>query len=474
LTARRPGDKNDPQDRKTGDTSIAKSPSQAAGTVDVAAVIDAQPVGGYQVRLLLMCAAVLFIDGFDTQAIGYVAPALVKDLGITRAALAPVLSAALFGLMIGALFLGPLADRLGRKKIIITSVLVFGLCSLATAFVQDTTSLLFIRFLTGLGLGGAMPNTVALTAEFSPHRRRATMVMTMFCGFSAGAALGGLIAAAVIPAFGWRGVFLIGGLAPLVLVPILVKALPESIRFLALSGRPDAVVGARLKAVFPALPLPLPEDARFTVHEPRLSGLPVAHLFRENRAVATLLLWTVFFCSLLVLYFLSSWLPTVMSDLGVSVSLGATISSLLQFGGCAGALVLGRFIDRFSFRALTLMYLLAAAAVALIGQATHSLPVVAAAIFCAGFCIVGGQSASNALASGLYPTAVRSTGVGWALGIGRLGSILGPLFGVVLLNLPSQSLFATIAGPALVAALAAFGLSLIARPKAVAAQALAE
>ena len=446
---------------------MAKPPAEA---IDIAAVIDQQPVGGYQIRLLLICAGVLFIDGFDTQAIGYVAPALVKDLGITRAALAPVLSAALFGLMLGALFLGPLADRLGRKRIIIASVAVFGLCSLATAFVQDTQSLLLIRFLTGLGLGGAMPNSVALTAEFSPHRRRATMVMAMFCGFSAGAALGGLIAAAVIPPFGWRAVFVIGGVAPLGLVPVLMAILPESIRFLTLSGRPDALIGARLKAVFPALALP--DDARFTVAEPKLSGLPVAHLFSQNRALTTLLLWVVFFCSLLVLYFLSSWLPTVMSDLGVSVSLGATISSLLQFGGCAGALILGRFIDRFSFRALTVMYLLAAVAVALIGQATDSLPVVAAAIFCAGFCIVGGQSASNALASGLYPTAVRSTGVGWALGIGRLGSILGPLFGVVLLNMPMQSLFATIAVPAIVAALSAFALSLIARSKPVAIEAL--
>lgn len=448
---------------------MAKPP---AGAIDIAAVIDQQPVGGYQIRLLMLCAAVLFIDGFDTQAIGYVAPALVKDLGISRPALAPVLSAALFGLMLGALFLGPLADRLGRKRIIIASVLVFGLCSLVTAFVQDSASLLAIRFVTGLGLGGAMPNTVALTAEFSPHRRRSTMVMTMFCGFSAGAALGGLIAAAVLPAYGWRAVFLIGGVAPVLLLPILLAALPESIRFLALSGKPDALVAERLKDVFPALPLSA--DARFTVSEPKLAGLPVAHLFGEKRALATLLLWVVFFCSLLVLYFLSSWLPTLMSDLGVSPSRGATISSGLQFGGCAGALILGRFIDRFSFRALTLMYLMAAAAVALIGQATHSLPLAAAAIFGAGFCIVGGQSASNALASGLYPTAVRSTGVGWALGIGRLGSILGPLFGVVLLNLPMQSLFATIAVPALVAALAAFALSRIARSNPVAAQALAE
>ena len=194
-----------------------------AGTspVDVAGYIDQQPVGGFQIKLLLTCAAVLFLDGFDTQAIGYVAPALAKEWGLTKAALGPVFSAGLFGLMIGALVFGPLADRIGRKKIIILSTLAFGIGTLATAFINDVNTLLLVRFLTGLGLGGAMPNAVAMTSEFSPHRRRATMVMIMFCGFSIGAALGGLLAAALIPQFGWRSVFIVGGVAPLLLVPIL-------------------------------------------------------------------------------------------------------------------------------------------------------------------------------------------------------------------------------------------------------------
>src|SRR6267154_1189107 len=150
--------------------------------VDVAQFIDAQPVGGFQIRLLLTCAAVLFLDGFDTQAIGFVAPALAREWDVSKAALGPVFSAGLFGLMIGALLFGPLADRIGRKKIIVFSTLAFGIGALATAFVNDVNTLLAIRFLTGLGLGGAMPNTVAMTSEFSPHRRRATMVMIMFCG----------------------------------------------------------------------------------------------------------------------------------------------------------------------------------------------------------------------------------------------------------------------------------------------------
>src|SRR4051812_47030989 len=216
---------------------MAISQTEGGGsTIDVAEFIDRQPVGRFQIRLLLTCAAVLFLDGFDTQAIGYVAPALAKEWSLTKGALGPVFSAGLFGLMIGALVFGPLADRVGRKRIIIFSTLAFGVGTLITAFLQDVNMLLVMRFLTGLGLGGAMPNAVALTSEFSPHRRRATMVMTMFCGFSIGAALGGLLAAALIPQFGWRSVFLIGGVAPLLLVPILALKLPESVRFLTLAG----------------------------------------------------------------------------------------------------------------------------------------------------------------------------------------------------------------------------------------------
>jgi MFS transporter, AAHS family, 4-hydroxybenzoate transporter len=437
---------------------MSATPTSDASTVDVAVFIDAQPVSAFQIKLVLTCAMVLLLDGFDTTSIGFVAPALAKEWGFGKGALGPVFSAGLFGLMIGALLFGPLADRIGRKKIIIFSTLAFGVGTLVAAFVNDVNTLIAVRLLTGLGLGGAMPNTVALTSEFSPHRRRATMVMVMFVGFSIGAALGGLLAAALIPQFGWRSVFVVGGVAPLLLAPVLAWRLPESVRFLGLTGRANARVAELLarinaKAVFAA-------DAGFVVNEPALKGIPVQHLFSGGRALATLLLWVVFFMSLLELYFLSNWLPTVLNDLGASISEAAVISSMLQVGGVIGTFALGSVIDRFSFRALALVYFIAVFAVSAVGQLGHSATVVAVAIFVAGFCIVGGQIAANALAAGYYPTSVRATGVGWALGVGRIGSIVGPLIGGVLLGQKwsTGEVFVTAAGAALCAALAALSL----------------
>src|SRR5439155_11508618 len=276
----------------------------------------------------------------------------------------------------------------------------------------------------------------ALTSEFSPRRRRATMVMIMFCGFSIGAALGGLLAAALIPQFGWRSVFVVGGVAPLLLVPVLGWRLPESVRFLALTGRAHGRVAELLELIAPRTEFKagFAPGTRFVVHEPGLAGMPVLHLFKEGRALPTLLLWVVFFMSLLDLYFLSNWLPTVLNDLGASVSSAALIGSMLQVGGVVGTFALGSVIDRFSFRALALVYFGAVFAVGAIGQVGHSVVFVTMAIFAAGFCIVGGQIAANALAAGFYPTSVRATGVGWALGIGRVGSIVGPLIGGALLT----------------------------------------
>jgi AAHS family 4-hydroxybenzoate transporter-like MFS transporter len=343
----------------------------------------------------------------------------------------------------------------------VVSVAAFGVAALATVLATDATTLIAMRFLTGLGLGGAMPNAIALTAEFSPRRRRATMVMLMICGLSIGAALGGLIAAALIPALGWRSVFFVGGIAPLVFVPFLARNLPESVRFLVHSGASPARLAEILGDAFPQRRFP--RGFRFGVKEAKLAGFPVTHLFKEGRTAGTLLLWVVFFASLLDLYFLSNWLPTVLSDLGASDSLAATIGAMLQVGGVVGTLVLGRFIDRFSFRALSLTYFLASIAIAAIGFAAGSLTLAGLAVFCAGFCVIGGQIAANALAAEFYPTGARSAGIGWTLGIGRIGSIVGPLVGGVLLGLhwSTHALFLAAAAPAAFGAMAALALNLV-------------
>jgi AAHS family 4-hydroxybenzoate transporter-like MFS transporter len=437
--------------------------SNGAAQIDIAALIDHQPVSRFQIHVLLLCSAVLFIDGFDTQAIGYVAPEIAREWQLGRGALGPVFSAGLFGLMIGALILGPVADRVGRKKIIVFSSIAFGIGTLATIFVHDVAWLIAVRFITGLGLGGAMPNAVALTSEFSPHRRRATMVMAMFCGFSVGAALGGIIAAWLIPLYGWRAVFIVGGMAPLLYAPFLAKYLPESIRYLALSERHDAKLRDLMQNLAPQAPLAA--NARFIVNEPKLPGIPIVHLFREGRTLTTLMFWVIFFTSLLDLYLLSNWLPTVLNDLGASISVAALVGAMLQIGGVVGTFTLGSVIDRFSFKALAITYLLAAVAVAAVGYSGHSIAVATLAIFCAGFCIVGGQIASNALTATYYPTTIRSTGVGWALGIGRAGSIVGPLVGGVMManHVSTQTLFLAAAVPALIACAAAAVLGQTAR-----------
>jgi MFS transporter, AAHS family, 4-hydroxybenzoate transporter len=344
----------------------------------------------------------------------------------------------------------------------VLSTVAFGLGTLLTAIAPDAAWLIALRFLTGLGLGGALPNAVALTSEFSPRQRRATMVMMMLAGFSIGSAVGGLLAAALIPALGWRSVFVVGGFVPIALTPILAGALPESIRFLALVGERDREIGELLRRITPNLLTVT--GVRFVAQEPRLAGLPVAHLFAEQRAATTLLLWIVFFMSLLDIYLLSSWLPTALNDLGTSISRAAAIGAMFQVGGMVGTFTLGRFIDGFSFRALAATYSGAAIAIAAIGVTSHSINLVTVAIFLAGFCCVGGQIASDALTAIFYPTAIRSTGIGWALGIGRIGSIVGPLLGGVILSnqVRTQFLFTVAAGPALIAAAASF---LVARTK---------
>jgi len=376
----------------------------------------------------------VFIDGFDAQVMGFVAPALSAELHIPRVSLGAVISSGTFGMMFGALTFGPIADRIGRKPVLVACALTFGAGSLMTATATTIASLTAFRVVTGFGMGGAMPNAIALTSEFMPARSRTSVVMTMFCGFAFGSACAGWVAAAVIGRFGWQSVFLIGGVTPLLLAAFLIAFLPESARFLALKRG-----GAT----------------------PAAASSSVRLLLEDGRAGITLLLWTMFFMNLLILWFLNNWLPLIMTDAGIRIETASLITSLFQIGGLVGSLALARvFGQRLSFRLLAAVFFAAAISILSIGEAGASIPFLVIAVFAAGVAVIGGQTASNALAADVYPTAIRSTGVGWAFGVGRVGSILGPILGGVLLSYGggARRAFWAAAAPALIATCAALAI----------------
>jgi len=428
-----------------------------ATVLEVGRFIDEQPYSRYQLLTAAMCSALVFTDGFDAQSMGFVAPALAAQLHLTRAALGPLLSSGLFGMMIGALIFGPMADRFGRKPIIVISVFLFGILSLLTATATTPQQILIYRLLTGLGLGGAMPNAIALTGEYTPKRFRATGIMTMFVGFTLGGASGGFVAAGLISRFGWQSVFVVGGIFPCIAAALALAFMPESIRFLVLKGGQERRVARYLSRIAPKADIS--PAMNFEVAEERATGFVIKQLFTDGRAGVTVLLWVMFFMNLLDLYFLTGWLPTVMSDAGVAVQTAILIASLFQLGGVTGNLVLGRVIDRtMSFRVLGLLYLSSALCVFFIGGAGGSVPLLVVSVFATGLTVLGGQSSSNALTSTYYPTAIRSTGLGWALGMGRVGSIVGPILGGLLLSITSETrrVFWAAAIPPLIATAAAF------------------
>lgn len=432
-------------------------------TIDASQLIDERPIGRFQITTIALCALVVFVEGFDAQAIAYVAPSISAAWSLPKGALGPVFAAGLLGIMLGSLFIAPLADRMGRRRIMLISTAVFGLLTLVTPLAQDTTSLLVLRFLTGFGLGGAMPNAISLTSEYSPARRRSFLIMLMFGGFSLGSALGGFAAAYLIPHSGWESVFIVGGIMPLVLLPVLWAKLPESLRFLAASGDQHAAATKLLRRLDPAAT----DDDRVVVREADAARGSVRELFRHGRAPITVLLWIIFFMSLLDLYLIVNWLPTTLAASGTSMGQAAITGSIFQLGGLVGTIVIGLLSDRMGAgRILTIAYVFAAICIAAIGATHGSSVAMLIAVAGAGFGVVGGQIGANALSATFYPTAIRSTGVGWALGIGRIGSIIGPLIGGMLLalDMAPRQLFLISVVPVLIAAVAAAAVQRIARP----------
>jgi MFS transporter, AAHS family, 4-hydroxybenzoate transporter len=431
--------------------------------VDVQAFIDGRDVSWEQKRLLILCFLVIAVDGFDTAIIGFIAPALRSEWGLQVTQLGPLFAAGLFGLMLGAFAVGPLADRHGRKTLLVISMIVFGAASLASSYSGGLPSLIALRFVTGLGLGGAMPMTITLAAEFCPAARRSSLVTLMFCGFTLGSAVGGLIAAQVLPGFGWRVLLVGGGVAPLALAPVLWALLPESVRFLVTTGNAQERIAAVLQRLAPALDL---RGVRF-VDQPAPKASPVVQLLGGGLLTGTLLLWLAFFMSLLVVYLMTNWMPTLLQQAsGASIADAAFIGAMYQIGGTVGAIVVGRLMDRFEPHVvLFASYVTGAACIVLISLSTHMREVMTLAVFAAGACVSGGQVGGNALSAAFYPTAYRATGVAWANGIGRSGSIVGSLLGGVLLGFGwlATTVYALVAIPAVISALALATLGLVRR-----------
>lgn len=420
-------------------------------TVDVQDVINSHPLSRFQVSVVTLCFLVVAIDGFDTAAIGFIAPALKAGWGVTPAQLAPLFGAGLFGLMLGAFLFGPLADRIGRRSVLVLTTLGFGAASLASATAGSVEELTIWRFVTGLGLGGAMPSAITLTAEYCPERRRSSLVTLMFCGFTIGSAVAGLAASQIVAAAGWQGLLVLGGVLPIALVPVLWLALPESARYLTLrEGNADRIA-AVLRRIAPAADFSGVAFARAG----KAKGLPVVQLFAEGRGAGTVFLWLTFFMSLLVFYLLSSWLPLLITGAGWTLGQASLMAALLATGGTIGAVAIGRLMDRFEpHRVLAACYLAAAAFILLLGAAADTPWLLMLGIFGAGFGVAGSQVGINALAAASYPTASRATGVSWANAVGRSGSILGSMTGGVLLSLgwDLATVFSVAAVPAVIAA----------------------
>lgn len=418
---------------------------------DLQALIDAAPVGKMQWRVIICCFLVVMLDGFDTAAIGFIAPDIRTHWQLSASELAPLFGAGLLGLTAGALLCGPLADRFGRKRVIELCVALFGALSLLSAFSPDIETLVLLRFLTGLGLGGAMPNTITMTSEYLPARRRGALVTLMFCGFTLGSAMGGIVSAQLVPLIGWHGILALGGILPLMLFFGLLFALPESPRWQVRRQLPQAVVARTVSAITGERY----HDTQFFLHETAaVAKGSIRQLFAGRQLVITLMLWGVFFMSLLIIYLLSSWMPTLLNHRGIDLQQASWVTAAFQVGGTLGALLLGVLMDRLNpFRVLAVSYALGAVCIVMIGLSENGL-LMALAIFGTGIGISGSQVGLNALTATLYPTQSRATGVSWSNAIGRCGAIVGSLSGgmMMALNFSFDTLFFVIAIPAAISA----------------------
>ena len=411
--------------------------------------LENQRIGGLQLRVAGLCTLIQICDGYDINSIAWSVPSLTHVWDLKGSAFTVAFLWSSIGILVGALSGGPIGDRIGRKPLLVASITIFA--SLASAFAGSLEFLTVTRFFTGLGIGGAFPGAATLAGDYAPHRRRALMIMATFTGAPLGGFVGGQIVAVLLPYFGWPVIFILGGVFPLLLVPVLLLWLPESPRFLAHRGNLSPRQAALLKR------LDIDPDQAEPHAVDVAQGNPVAMLFSKGYALQTVLLWVIFFCSLMNLFLFGYWMPEVFHLIGMTPADAVFASSLRDLGAIFAVLYLGLLIDHLGpERSLAFHYAVGAVFIAVIALvALPYLALLAITFFC-GMTIIGSQTGANATAGKLYPARMRTSGLGWALGIGRLGGIAAPVLGGWLLRigLPPTQIFLSACGFALIAAIA--------------------
>jgi MFS transporter, AAHS family, 4-hydroxybenzoate transporter len=429
--------------------------TERTSTINVTELIDLRPITALQIRVTMLCALVIFLDGIDVIVIGLVAPSLAAAIGVAVTSFGPVFGIGQAGILVGVLTFGPLGDRFGRKRLVIGSMLLFATFTMLTIWTTSFDELLVFRFLTGLGLGGAAPNAVALTSEFAPKRLRAAFVSLQWAALPLGGVAVGLLSSVLITQWGWQSLFYIGSVVPLVLAAVLTFALPESVQFLLARGLDKENVRGIVRKLAPDLPAA--PDTRYVVNTEKLPGVPMKHLFTEGRAAMTLLLWVPFFTSFMILIFMTSWIPTLLRANGLSIAQAGLAIALNSLGSFIGSGSVGRLMDRFgAYTVLIPTFILASIAAGLLGFSLASLGSAAVIVITLSGLFAGASQAGViALAATLYPVAIRSTGVGWAMAMGRLGAVVGPMLGGLLLGLhwSADQILLVIAVPELIGAL---------------------
>jgi AAHS family 4-hydroxybenzoate transporter-like MFS transporter len=424
---------------------------------NVSDVIDNARFNAYHRLIIGLCGLMVFFDGFDLSAISFAAPDVVKVLGVERAMIAPVFSAGLLGLTLGALGFGFIGDRWGVKRTFILCGVLFGIFSLLTATATTVPVLITYRFLAGLALGGASPISIAIASDFMPKKLRTSIVMIMYISLAVGGVFAGY-SYGYLEAFGWRTVFIVGGLAPIILAPLFIALLPESLVAQVLHGADPARINAILSRLEPGRTF---ADTTFSVDKENKQGFQPAQLFQDGRAAVTTTLWVVFFSSLVALYFFNNWIPILLTGGGLSKHEIVTITTSLQWGGVVGTLLASPIVLKFGgFRSASIGYLIAAAAMLVLSMEKGSFAFLAIATFLVGMFLIGTQSILNASTANVYPPIMRSTGVGWGFGIGRIGSVISPAIAGVLLAMQWQpaQLFMIAAIPTVLASIGVFVL----------------